>query len=122
MTKVVETLSGNDAFRYLSTCANLFASSVNVNCLIPPGPPVQCCVGAVVRAVEEIEKSTLVSFFFGGGGGERGKMCPRCPKIDFIANCLNTFVAHCSCSRDFARANAFELSSTIKNFFGRLTM
>ena len=23
-------------------------------------------------------------------------MCPRCSKIDFIAKCLNTFVAHCS--------------------------
>ena len=28
-------------------------------------------------------------------GGRRGKMCPRRSKIDFIAKCLNTFVAHC---------------------------
>ena len=27
--KSVETLLGNDAFRYLSTCSNLFTSSVN---------------------------------------------------------------------------------------------
>ena len=26
--------------------------------------------------------------------GEGGKMCLRCSKIDFIAKCLNTFVAH----------------------------
>ena len=36
-TKVVETLLGNDAFRYLSICSILFASSVNY--LIPPPPP-----------------------------------------------------------------------------------
>ena len=30
-----------------------------------PGPPIQCCVGAVVCAVKEIEKSTL---FWGEGG------------------------------------------------------
>ena len=35
-TKVVETLLGNDAFRYLSICSTLFASSVNS--LIPPAP------------------------------------------------------------------------------------
>ena len=35
-TKVVETLLGNDAFRYLSICSILFASSVNS--LIPPAP------------------------------------------------------------------------------------
>ena len=44
-----------------------------VDSLIPPSPPIQCCVGAVVRAVKEIEKSTLF-FFFGGGGGE-GENC-----------------------------------------------
>ena len=36
VTKVVETLLGNDAFRYLSICSILFASSVNS--LIPPAP------------------------------------------------------------------------------------
>ena len=35
-TKAVETLLGNDAFRYLSICSILFASSVNS--LIPPAP------------------------------------------------------------------------------------
>ena len=45
----------------------------------------------MVCAVKEIEKSTLF-------GGEGGKMCPRRSKIDFIAKCLNTFVAHCTCS------------------------
>ena len=35
-TKVVETLLGNDAFRYFSICSILFASSVNS--LIPPAP------------------------------------------------------------------------------------
>ena len=35
-TKVVETLLGNDAFRYLSIRCILFASSVNS--LIPPAP------------------------------------------------------------------------------------
>ena len=35
-TKAVETLLGNDAFRYLSICSILFASSVNS--LIPPVP------------------------------------------------------------------------------------
>ena len=35
-TKVDETLLGNDAFRYLSICSILFASSVNS--LIPPAP------------------------------------------------------------------------------------
>ena len=35
-TKVVETLLENDAFRYLSICSILFASSVNS--LIPPAP------------------------------------------------------------------------------------
>ena len=35
-TKVVETLLGNDAFRYLSTYSILFAFSVNS--LIPPVP------------------------------------------------------------------------------------
>jgi len=36
VTKVVETLSGNDAFQYLSTCAILFASSISS--LIPLAP------------------------------------------------------------------------------------
>ena len=47
---------------------------------------IQCCVGAVVCAVEEIEKSTL----FGGkeGGGE---MFPRREKSNFTAKCFNTF-------------------------------
>ena len=35
-TKAVETLLGNDPFRYLSICSILFASSVNS--LIPPAP------------------------------------------------------------------------------------
>ena len=49
----------------------------------------QCCVGAVVCAVEEIEKSTL---FWGEGG-----QCDQdAQKFNFITKCLNTFVAHCS--------------------------
>ena len=35
-TKVVETLLGNGAFRYLNICSVLFASSINS--LIPPAP------------------------------------------------------------------------------------
>ena len=30
------------------------------------------------------------------GGEERGKMCPRGSKIDFIAKCLDPFFAHCN--------------------------
>ena len=56
-TKVVVTLLGKDAFRDSSICSILFACSVNS--LIPPDPPIQSCVGAVVCAVKEIEKSTL---------------------------------------------------------------
>ena len=39
--KAVETLLGNDAFRYLSICSILFASSVNS--LIPPAPNSMLC-------------------------------------------------------------------------------
>ena len=85
-TNVVETILGKDAFRYLSICSILFASSVNS--LIPPPPPIQCCVGAVVCAVEEIEKSTL---FWGEGGN-----CDQdAQKFNFITKCPNTFAAHC---------------------------
>ena len=49
----------------------------------------QCCVGAVVYAVEEIEKSTL----FLGKGVE---MFPKRRKSKFTTKCLNTFVAHSS--------------------------
>ena len=59
---MVETLLGKDDFRYLSIRSGLFASSVKIS--DTPGPPIQCCVGAVVCAVEEIEKSTL---FWGKG-------------------------------------------------------
>ena len=81
-TKVVETLLGNDAFRYFSICSILFASSVKSS------PPIQCCVGAVVCAVKEIEKST--SFC-----GEGGACDQDAQKFNFIIKCLNTFVAHC---------------------------
>ena len=84
-TKAVETLLGNDAFRYLSIGSILSASCVNS--LIPP--PIQCCVGAVVCAVQEIEKSTL-------SWGEGGKCDQDAQKFNFITKCLNTFVAHCS--------------------------
>ena len=63
-TKVVETLVGKDAFRYLSFFSILVAFSVDS--LIPRGFPMQCCVGAVICAVEEIDKSTLF-------GRERGE-------------------------------------------------
>ena len=72
---------------YLSICSILFASSVNS--LIPPARPIQCSVGAVVCAVEEIEKSTLF-------WGEGGKCDQDAQKFNFITKCLNTFVAHCS--------------------------
>ena len=36
VTKVVETLLGNDAFRYSNSCSILLASSVNS--LVPPAP------------------------------------------------------------------------------------
>ena len=76
-----------DTFRkYLSICSILFASSVNS--LIPPAPPIQCCVGAVVCVVKEREKSTM----FGGRGG---KCDQDAQKSNFTTKCLNTSVAHC---------------------------
>ena len=67
-TKVVETLLENDAFRYLSICSILFASSVNS--LIPLAP---CCGLCCLR---NRKKSKL----FGREGGE---MFPRRSKIEF---------------------------------------
>ena len=80
-TKVVETW--NDAFRCFSICSILFASSVNS--LIPPAPSIQCCVGAVVCVVEEIENCS------GGNGGKCGQ---DAQKSNFTTKCLNAFVAH----------------------------
>ena len=84
-TEAVETLLGNDAFRYLSICSILFASSVNS--LIPLAPNSMLC-RRCGRAVEEIEKSTLF-------WGEGGKCDQDAQKFNFITKCLNTFVAHC---------------------------
>ena len=72
-TKVVETLLGNDAFRYLSSCSILFASSVNS--LIPPAPNSMLCrrCGLCSRTNRKLN---VVS-------GGRGKMSPRCSKIQF---------------------------------------
>ena len=47
------------------------------------------CVGAVVCAVKEIEKSTLF-------WGEGGKCDQDNQKSNFTTKCLNTLVAHCS--------------------------
>ena len=63
----------------------LFTSSVKS---LIPRPSNQYCVGTVVYAVEEIEKSTLL-------WGKGGEMFPRRRKSNFTAKCLNTFVAHC---------------------------
>ena len=63
---VIATLEENDAFRHLSFYCTLFASSVTETSLTPPGGlPIQCRDGAVVCAVEEMEKSTLF--------GEKGR-------------------------------------------------
>ena len=74
-------------FRYLSICFILFASSVKS--LIPPPPKkkIKCCVGAVVCAVEELEKSAL----FRGKGGAN---VPKTPKIEF----------YCQVSQHFCRS------------------
>ena len=40
--------------------------------------------------------SKKINIFWGG----RGEMCPRHSNIDFIAKCLNSFVAHCSSEGD----------------------
>ena len=65
-TKVIATLEENDAFRHLSFYCTLFASRVTETSLTPPGGlPIQCRDGAVVCAVEEMEKSTLF--------GEKGR-------------------------------------------------
>ena len=69
--------SGNDDFRYLRICSILFASSVNS--LIPPAPN-SMFPGAVVCAVEEIEKSPF--------WGEGGKMWPKRSKTNFTTKCL----------------------------------
>ena len=84
-TKAVETLLGNDAFRYLSICSILFASSVNP--LIPPAPQFN-----FVQALWSVQsKKQKNQHCFGGKGGNVTKML----KINFITKCLNTFVAHC---------------------------
>ena len=66
MTKVVETLLGNDAFRYLSACSILFASSFNSP--IPPAPQfnvVSRC--SVLWSVQS--KKYKNQHCFGGKGG-----------------------------------------------------
>ena len=50
-----------------------------------PGPSIQCCVGAVVCAVEEIEISPLFR-------GEGRKICPRRSKIEFYCHCGSKFI------------------------------
>ena len=72
------------------------------------GPPIQCCVGAVVCAVEEIEKSTL---FWGEGGkcdqdaqkfrelmleANKIEQMLKYRKASFPRSVSTTFVAHCS--------------------------
>ena len=85
-TKVVETLLGNDAFRYLSICSILFASSVNS--LIPPAPQFN-----VVQALWYVQsKKQKNQHCFGGKGETVTKMLK---KFNFITKCPNTFVAHC---------------------------
>ena len=86
---VIATLEENDAFRHLSFYCTLFASSVTETSLTPPGGlPIQCRDGAVVCAVEEMEKSTLF-------GEKRAKCDQDAQKSNFTTKCLNTFVAHC---------------------------
>ena len=87
-TKVFETLLGKDAFRYLSICSNLFASSVKS---VIPRPSIQCCVGAVVCAVEEIEIEISTLF-----RGKERKCVQDTRNSSFIPKCLNTFDAYCS--------------------------
>ena len=88
-TKVVETLLGNDAFRYLSICSILFASSVNSL----PGPPIQSCVGVVVCAVEEIKKN---QHCFWGKGENVIKMLKNSILLLSVSTLLSPIVAHSS--------------------------
>ena len=78
---ILNELSLNDLFSviYLHLALNLWY----------PGPSIQCCVGAVVCAVEEIEISTLFR-------GKGGKYVQHARKSSFNAKCLDTFDAHCS--------------------------
>ena len=82
-TKAVETLLGNDAFRYLSICSILFASSVNS--LIPRPPNSMLCrrCGLCSR------RNRKINIVLGG----RGKCDQDAQKFNFITKCLNTFVA-----------------------------
>ena len=86
-TKVVETLLGNDAFPYLSSCSILFASSFNS--LVPPAPQFN-----LVKALWSVQsKNWQNQHCFGG----KGRKCDQdAPKSNFNTKCLNTFVAHCS--------------------------
>ena len=102
-TKAVETLLGNDTFRYLSICSISFACSVNS--LIPPAPPIQCCVGAVVCAVKEIEKSTL----FWGKGGNVTKMLKNSILLQSVSTLLSPIVALKNI-RDLQSGNMSEIS------------
>ena len=72
-TKVVETLLGNDAFRYLSICSILFASSVNSLIPRPPNPMLCRRCGLCSRTNRKLN---IVL-------GAREKMWPRCSKIQF---------------------------------------
>ena len=73
---ILNELSLNDLFSviYLHLALNLWY----------PGPSIQCCVGAVVCAVEEIEISPLFR-------GEGRKICPRRSKIEFYCQVSEHF-------------------------------
>ena len=86
MTKVAETLLGNDAFRYFSICSILFASSVNS--LMPPAPQFN-----VVKALWSVQSKKQKNQHCLGGRGE--KCNQDAPKSSFTTKYLNTFVAHC---------------------------
>ena len=94
--KVVETLLGNEAFRYLSICFILFAFSVNS--LVPLAPQFN-----VVKALWSVQsKNWQNQHCFGGKGG---KCDQDAPKSNFTNKCVNTFAAHCSLQWRLMRGN-----------------
>ena len=74
--------TSGDTFRKrrFSTLKQLFFSD-------NPGPLIQCCVDAVVCAVDEIEKSTFV------WGRRREKGVQYAGKSNFTFKCVNTLPA-----------------------------